>query len=112
MTLVPPAVVTVTSTVPDPAGDVAVMVESLPTEYEAAAVAPNLTADAPVKFVPVIVTEVPPPLGPDDGLTAVTVGAGGGGPAVIDTFWTWWMSLKPPVAPVNPRSTLAGRLVA
>jgi hypothetical protein len=76
--LVPAAVVTFTSTVPVPAGDVAVMVESLPTEYVAAAVAPNFTADAPVKFVPVIVTEVPPPLGPDDGLTPVTVGAGGG----------------------------------
>ena len=46
--------------------------------HVAAAVAPNFTADAPVKFVPVTVTEVPPALGPDDGLTAVTVGAGGG----------------------------------
>lgn len=39
-----------------------------------AAVPPNVTAVAPVKFVPVMVTGVPPPRGPDVGLTAVTVG--------------------------------------
>ena len=39
-----------------------------------AAVAPNLTPVAPVKLVPVIVTEVPPAVGPELGLTAVTVG--------------------------------------
>ena len=61
--------------------------------------------------MPVIVTVVPPVVGPDDGLTPVTVGTGGGGPVVIDTFWTWWMSLNPPVAPVNPTSTYGGRLV-
>ena len=97
---------------PVPAGAVAVMVGRLLTVNDAAGVAPNFTADAPVKSVPVIVTAVPPALGPDAGLTAVTVGTGGGGPAVIDTFWTWWMSLNPPVAPVNPTSTYGGRLVA
>ena len=40
-----------------------------------ALVAPNLTAVAPVKFVPVIVTTVPPVVGPEFGLTGVTVGA-------------------------------------
>ena len=35
----------------------------------------NVTAVAPVKFVPVIVTLVPPATGPEDGLTLVTVGA-------------------------------------
>ena len=40
-----------------------------------AAVAPNFTAVAPVKLVPVTVTEVPPVVGPEVGLTAVTVGA-------------------------------------
>ena len=40
-----------------------------------AAVAPKLTAVAPVKPVPVMVTEVPPASGPAVGLTAVTVGA-------------------------------------
>jgi hypothetical protein len=34
-----------------------------------------LTALAPVKLVPVMVTEVPPAGRPDEGLTAVTVGA-------------------------------------
>jgi hypothetical protein len=74
--LVPPGVVTVTSTaVPDvPAGEVAVMVVALLTLNDAA-VAPKLTAVAPVKFVPVMVTSVP--FGPDAGATLVTVGAGG-----------------------------------
>ena len=40
------------------------------------------------------------------------LGTGSGGPAVMDTFWTWWMSLNPPVAPVNPTSTEGGRVVA
>ena len=43
------------------------------TEYEAA-VPPNETPVAPRRFVPVIVTVVPPPLGPDVGLIPVTVG--------------------------------------
>ena len=45
------------------------------TVNDAAAVAPKLTAVAPVKPVPVIVTEVPPAVGPLVGLTLVTVGA-------------------------------------
>jgi hypothetical protein len=44
------------------------------TLKEVAAVEPNLTAVAPVRFVPVTVTEVP--VGPEGGLTEVTVGAG------------------------------------
>ena len=76
--LVPPTVVTLTSTVPVPAGDVAVILVALFTVNEIAAVAPNFTALAPVKFVPVTVTVVPPALGPEVGLTLVTVGAGGG----------------------------------
>ena len=38
---------------------------------------------APVKLVPVMVTGVPPAVGPDVGLKPVTVGAGGGGGAVV-----------------------------
>ena len=45
------------------------------TAKRVAPVAPNLTAVAPVRFVPVIVTLVPPAVGPALGLTAVTVGA-------------------------------------
>jgi hypothetical protein len=44
------------------------------TVKEAAAIAPNWTEFAPVKLVPVIVTGVPPALGPAEGETAVTVG--------------------------------------
>jgi len=36
---------------------------------------------APAKLVPVMVTEVPPPLGPVLGLNPVTDGAGGGAPS-------------------------------
>jgi len=37
-------------------------------------VAPNITAVAPLSFVPVIVTLVPPAVEPEFGLTLVTVG--------------------------------------
>ena len=73
-----PGVVTVTSTVPVPEGLVAViwvwelMVKAL------AGVVPNLTAVAPEKLVPVMVTCVPPAARPDEGNRPVTVGAGGG----------------------------------
>jgi hypothetical protein len=73
--LVPPGVVTVTSTVPAPAGEVAVICVALFTVNVVAPVAPNFTAVAPVKFVPVMVTLVPPAAGPLAGLTLVTVGA-------------------------------------
>ena len=72
----PLGVVTVTSAMPAPAGEVAVICVGLTTEKLAAGVAPKLTALAPVKSVPVIVTLVPPAAGPDDGLTPVTVGGG------------------------------------
>jgi hypothetical protein len=36
---------------------------------------PKLTVEDTVKFVPVIVTDVPPAVGPEVGATAVTVGA-------------------------------------
>ena len=77
--LVPPGVVTVTSTAPCvPAGAVAVMELAETTVKLAAFAAPNRTAVAPVSPVPVIVTTVPPVVGPLFGLTDVTVGAGGG----------------------------------
>src|SRR5258708_37061249 len=74
MALVPPAVVTVTSTVPTPVGEVAVIWVALSTVKEAAALLPKLTAVAPEKLVPVMVTLVPPDVGPVFGLTLVTVG--------------------------------------
>ena len=72
---VPPVVVTVTSTVPVPAGDVAVIEVDETTVKAVAAVVPKFTAVAPVKPVPVMVTAVPPVAGPVAGLTDVTVGA-------------------------------------
>jgi hypothetical protein len=73
---VPPGVVTVTSTVPaEPAGEVAVMLVSLTTVNEVAAVLPKLTAVAPVNPLPVIVTDVPPASGPAVGEIPVTTGA-------------------------------------
>ena len=77
MLLVPPAVVTATSAAPAAcAGVVAVIVEALTTITLVAALPPMVTAVAPVKLVPVIVTLVPPAVVPLFGATAVTVGAG------------------------------------
>ena len=71
--LVPPAAVTLTSTMPLPAGDVTVIwVEVL--EIMLAVLAPKLTAVTTKKLVPVMVTLVPPDAGPVFGLTLVTVG--------------------------------------
>ena len=67
--------VTRTSTVPVPAGAVAVIDVGLLTVKPVALVAPNLTAVAPLKFVPVMVTVVPPPAGPAVGEMLVTAGA-------------------------------------
>jgi hypothetical protein len=49
---------------------------ALLTVNDVALVAPNRTAVAPVRFVPVMVTLVPPAAGPLFGLTLVIVGAG------------------------------------
>ncbi len=54
------------------------------TVNELALVVPNLTADAAVKPEPVMVTLVPPAVGPALGLTAVTVEPG---ETVIDSVW-------------------------
>ena len=70
----PPGVVTVTSTIPVPAGLSAVIVVLLTTVTSVAAVVPKSTVGAPVKPVPVIVTNVPPATGPLVGLRPVTVG--------------------------------------
>jgi hypothetical protein len=44
------------------------------TVNEVAGVPPKLTAVAPVRFVPVSTTVVPPAMGPELGATAVRVG--------------------------------------
>ena len=75
----PRAVTTVTSTVPSvPAGVVAVIEVSLVTlKVVEGLFVPKLTADASVVLCRLIVTGLPPVLGPDAGLTPLTVGAGG-----------------------------------
>jgi hypothetical protein len=73
---VPPGFVTRTSTVPLPAGDVAVIDVADTIVKLVAAVAPKVTAVAPVNPVPVRVTVVPPVARPDVGEIEVTVGAG------------------------------------
>lgn len=79
VTLLPPTVVAVTSTVPAvPAGATAVIDVALFTVKLVAAVTPNVTAVAFDKPVPVIVIVVPAVSGPDAGLIPVTVGAATG----------------------------------
>jgi hypothetical protein len=73
---VPPAVLTWISTVPVPAGLVAVKDVSEFTVREVAAVEPNSTVDPDVNPVPVRFTTVPPANGPSCGLVPVTVGTG------------------------------------
>ena len=73
--LCPLEFVTVTITAPAvPAGVVAVMLVLLTTTTFVAAVLPNVTVAPEAKFVPVIVTAVPPVVGPVVGNTLVTVG--------------------------------------
>src|SRR5579863_9499451 len=66
--------VTVTGTVPVPAGLAAVMVVGLTTTTSLAGVDPKSTVGVPVNPLPVIVTEVPPAAGPLCGSMPVTVG--------------------------------------
>jgi hypothetical protein len=67
--------VTVTVTAPAlPAGVVAVIEVLFTTTTLLAAALPNVTVAPVAKFVPVIVTAVPPPTGPLFGDTPVTVG--------------------------------------
>jgi len=74
--LLPLEFVTVTSTVPLPAGEVAVIDVALLTVNEVAGVPPNRTAVARMKLSPVMVTGVPPAAGPLFGEIEVTDGDG------------------------------------
>ena len=72
---VPPAVVTVTSTMPVPDGELTVRVVEFVTLTEVPGVEPKSTLVAPeTNPVPVTVTGVPPAWGPLVGLMLVTVG--------------------------------------
>ena len=75
MLLNPPTVLTIISTGPNLlAGIIQVIVVSLTTLILVSTVLPNVTALAPVKYVPVIVTLVPPSVLPDDGEILVITG--------------------------------------
>jgi hypothetical protein len=68
----PPPVVTIMPTAPAlRAGVIQVIVVLFTIVREVADVIPNVTDVAPVKFVPVIVTLVPPAVPPDDGEMSV-----------------------------------------
>jgi len=72
-----PLTVTVTVTAPAlPAGVVAVICVPLATTKLVAAAPPKVTVAPAAKFVPVIVTAVPPAVGPPFGETLLTAGGG------------------------------------
>ena len=73
---VPPAVVTVTFTVPEPAGEVTSILVDETIRSTFAAFFPNCTAGASDRREPVIVTSVLPAAGPVFGESFVTVGQG------------------------------------
>ena len=77
MTLVPPGVVTVISTVPavPDDGEVTVIWVAPPLTKLVAEAAPKCTAETPRRLVPVIVTLLPPFIIPEFGEIAVTFGA-------------------------------------
>jgi len=70
---VPSGLVTVTLTIPEPAGELAVIWVAELTVY-VAAVSPNVTAVISVNPVPVIVTAVPPAVVPVAGMMLVIEG--------------------------------------
>ena len=73
---VPPGVVTVTLAGPAvPGGEVTVIEVAELTTTDVPAVPPKLTVAPATKLVPVMVTEVPPVVGPAVELMDVTVGA-------------------------------------
>ena len=70
----PPAVSTVTSTVPEEPAGLVTEIDVLDTEVTMPALPPKSTAVSPLRLVPVTVTNVPPTVDPDGGDTPLTVG--------------------------------------
>ena len=92
---VPLGVVTVTSTWPaDPADETAVTEVAEFTTTPVAAFAPKCTAVAPVRLVPVMVTLVPPAVGPLVGATEVTVGTAAASVVQVNPFESLALALK------------------
>ena len=73
---VPPGLVTVTATVPEPFGEVTLISVAEMTLSTFATAVPKWTAVGSRRFVPVIVTVVPPEAGPLLGESFVTLGRG------------------------------------
>jgi hypothetical protein len=73
----PCVVVTATATVPAAcAGEVTLSLVADVTCTDVAVVEPKVTLVVPVRWVPMMVTVVPPVVDPEVGVTDVTVGAG------------------------------------
>jgi hypothetical protein len=96
---VPLGVVTVTLTVPVPTGETAVIDVSLFTTTPVAALLPKATAVAPVRLVPVMVTEVPPASGPEVGLIEATLGTA--------ELAAWAMAIGPGRPPSTVETAMA-----
>ena len=116
LALVPPdVVVTSTSTVPVPAGEVAAHEVDDEQLTPVAAVPPKATVvDPGTKLVPVMVIGVPPPTGPELDERPDTVGAGGG-PLVYVNWSAGTLALVPPDVVVTSTSTVpvpAGEVAA
>jgi hypothetical protein len=73
--LSPLGVVTMMCTAPLAAGETAVIRVADSIVNEVAGMVPNSTAVAPLRFVPVRMTSVPPMIGPERGLAEIRVGA-------------------------------------
>jgi len=99
---VPPAVVTSIGPSVAPLGTVAV-IDVADSTVKDALVPLNVTDDAPVKFVPVIVTPVP--TGPLVGVNDEMVGADGGGVEAQPGSWNELMRVCQ-LFPVEPRSVV------
>src|SRR5437667_12836177 len=76
LALWPSGLVTVTSTVPSACGGAVAVMEVLWTVTLVAGVPPNVTVAFGTKLAPVMVTMVPPALGPELGRMVVTIGGG------------------------------------
>ena len=101
----------VTETVPEaPAPTVALMLVALTTVNVVAAVPPKLTAVAPVKFVPVILTTCP--VLPDVGVNDVIAGAGVADVNVNPVLLAMPLDVVTLTLPVAPVPTTAVMLVA
>ena len=99
----PPGVVTMTSTVPAASAAVTAEMDVAESTVNFDAVdVPNRTEVAPVKFDPVRVTVVPPVVGPEPGLMALTMGGGGLVATKVNLSLFLWM-LEPP-GPVTQTS--------